>query len=40
MKLDMIIASNVYYMHVHAHVGRYFEGQGHRMTLKQTRAGL
>jgi len=36
MKLGMCIGSNVYNMHVQ-HLGRYLEGQGHSMTLKQKR---
>jgi len=36
MKLGMNIGSNVYNMHVQ-HLGRYLEGQGHSMTLKQNR---
>jgi len=36
MKLGMCIGSNVYNMHVQ-HLGRYIEGQGHIMTLKQNR---
>ena len=35
MKLGMYIGSNVYNMH--AHLGRYLEGQGHSMTLKKNR---
>ena len=34
MKLGMCIGSNVYNMHVQI-LGRYLEGQGHSMTLKQ-----
>ena len=34
MKLGMCIGSNVYNMQVQ-HLGRYLEGQGHSMTLKQ-----
>jgi len=36
MKLDMCIGSNVYIMHAQD-LGRYLEGQGHSMTLKQNR---
>jgi len=36
MKLSMYIGSNVYNMHVQQ-LGRYLEGQGHSMTLKQNR---
>ena len=36
MKLGICIGSNVYNMHVQ-HLGRYLEGQGHSMTLKQNR---
>ena len=36
MKLGMYIGSNVYNMHAQ-HLGRYLEGQGHSMTLKQNR---
>jgi len=34
MKLGMFIGRNVYNMHAH-HLGRYLEGQGHSVTLKQ-----
>jgi len=34
MKLGMCIGSNVYNMHAH-YLGRYLEGQGYSMTLKQ-----
>jgi len=34
MKLGMYIGSNVYNMHAQ-NLGRYLEGQGHSMTLKQ-----
>jgi len=36
MKLGMYIGSFVYNMHLQ-HLGRYLEGQGHFMTLKQNR---
>jgi len=36
MKLGMCIGSNVYNIHSQ-HLGRYLEGQGHSMTLKQNR---
>jgi len=36
MKLGMCIVSNVYNMNVQD-LGRYLEGQGHSMTLKQNR---
>ena len=36
MKLGMFIGSNVYNMHAQD-LGRYLEGQGHSMTLKQNR---
>jgi len=34
MKLGMYIGSNVYNMHTQ-HLGRYLEGQGQSVTLKQ-----
>jgi len=34
MKLGMCIGSNVYNMHAQ-NLGRYLEGQGHSVTLKQ-----
>ena len=36
MKLGMCVGSNAYNMHAQ-HLSRYFEGQGHSMTLKQNR---
>jgi len=35
----MCLGSNVYNMHTH-HLGRYLEGQGHSMTLKQNHVRL
>jgi len=39
MKLCTCIGSNVYNMHAQ-NLGRYLEGQGHSMTLKQNHVQL